>query len=227
MPQSHNRRKNNTSKKSRVNDAPVPELLRNLITVNKSEMIRMSPIKKDVTPFAEGAKDKLYTFWQTYVGPQVVSSASLETDLQIQIALTSFTNITAYQTLWDSYRILQVTVRFFPCATPPLSGSQGPVYTAIDYDDATTTTLSQLLEYDTLQMCQPGTYFERTFQPRAANALYSGAFTSFGQMKSPWIDLASAGVLHYGLKIATPNGTVATPLYNTTISAVIQFRNIR
>lgn len=227
MPQSHSRRANSTSRKRESKNAPVPSLLRDLITINKSEMIRMSPIKKDEQPLVEGTKDKLYTFWQTYIGPQVVSSASLEIDQQLQFMLSSFTNVSAYQTLWDSYRILQITVRFFPCATPPLSGSQGPVYTAVDYDDATTTTLSQLLEYDTLQMCQPGTYFERTFTPRVANALYSGAFTSFGQVKSPWIDLASAGVLHYGLKIATPNGTVATPLFNTTVSAVIQFRNIR
>lgn len=187
----------------------------------------MSPIKKDQMPLMQSPRDKLYTIWQTITGPQINSNASTEVDGAITTALSSFGNATALSALFDAYRILQIVVRFYPAATPPSSGSEGPFYTAIDYDDSSTTLLTSLLEYDTLMIVQPGVYFERVFQPRVADALYSGAFTSFGQRKSPWVDAASSGVLHYGLKYALPNGTVATNLWNTTVTAVFQFRQVR
>jgi hypothetical protein len=222
-----NSKRNGKRRTSKRVKSRTDSLLSELITINRSETIRMSPIKKDQMPMMQSPRDKLYTFWQTITGPQLNSSASLEIDGAITTALSSFGNLTPFVSLFDAYRILQITVRFFPAATPPSSGSEGPLYTAIDYDDATTTPLSSLLEYDTLTIVQPGVFFERVYQPRVADALYSGAFTSFGQRKSPWVDVASAGVIHYGLKYAIPNGTIATNLWNTTVTAVFQFRQTR
>jgi hypothetical protein len=42
-----------------------------------------------------------------------------------------------------------------------------------------------------------------------STALYAGSFTSFGNVSSPWIDMASPNVEHYGVKIGmTPTDTI-------------------
>jgi len=209
------------------NPGKTDTILQEILDINKQQTIRGSPVKKDQAPMVQGVRDKMYTFWQTYVGPQINSSASLEVDGAIAPILTSFSNAASLVTCFDAYRIIQITVKFYPVATPASTGASGPLYTAIDFDDTATTLLNTIVSYDTLYVTQVGVYFERTFQPRVAKAVYSGAFTSFGQEKSPWIDCNSNTVVHYGLKYALPNGTVATNLWDTTVSAVIQFKNVR
>jgi len=202
------------------------ELLKRLVDINNSETNKMVPVIPDVPRLRLG-RNKIYTFNESYIGAQVASSATVETDGFIAVFLTQFGNGTAYTSLFDSYRIVQVSVMFQPCATPPSTGSQGPFYTAIDYDDSSTTALAALVRYDTVQSDSVGTYFERTYTPRIATAAYSGAFTSFAQDSMQWLDAASNTIIHYGLKYALPNGTIATPLWNITVSAVIQCRNPR
>lgn len=56
-----------------------------------------------------------------------------------------------------------------------------------------------------------------------AVAVYSGAFTSFANAPSSWIDSGSPNVQHYGLKAAV-TATAAVQTYNLQVRARVSFR---
>lgn len=189
------------------------------------------PDRPDVSIRSKPKKDRIYPFTQSYVGPNILSGP-VEVDFAISVALSSLPNAASFEVIFDKYRIRQVRVKFLPFATEAVvtSGTTaGPLYTVFDYDDATLTAISQLVQYDNLKMSPIGTFFERTFTPKVAIAAYSGAFTSFGQAPSTqWIDVASPGVIYYGLKGAVPGSTIgSTILWNTVVTLELEFSHPR
>jgi len=167
------------------------------------------------------------------VGPNVLTNIGAELDFAFTFALNSLTNATAFEAIFDKYRIRQVRVRFLPFATEAVltSGTTaGPLYTAIDYDDNAATTIANLASYDNVKTSPIGTLFERILTPKAALAAYSGVFTSFASAPNGmWMDVASPTVQYYGLKGGVPIGTVAngTVLWNTQITLEIEFKHPR
>ena len=106
-------------------------------------------------------------------------------------------------TLFDEYQLYKVEVTFQPTITQSLSADRNPgaLYTAVDYDDATAPgDATVLLQYGTCQISAPQERVTRCIYPRMAVAAYSGAFTSYANLKSQWIDIASSTVQHYGIK---------------------------
>lgn len=111
--------------------------------------------------------------------------------------------------LFDQYRIKRVDWRFrpqFEGINFSTTDNVPVIYTVVDYDDSVNlTTLPQIREY---QNCQ--THMNESFNvscvPHCAMALYAGAFSSYGNITAPWIDSASNGVPHYGLKLAITGG---------------------
>jgi len=102
------------------------------------------------------------------------------------------------------------------------------VYCVIDYDDASgligPATASA---YSNCIILHPGESLERTFQPRMAVAAYSGAFTSYANTEPLWIDAASTGVQHFGIKLWIPAAAAAQTLLQTwdiTIEAFVTMR---
>lgn len=145
----------------------------------------------------------------------------------VVLTLNSFSNSTAFASLFDSWKILQATVRFVPQVRPGTGVAMGPLLTAIDYDDAVVpTTSAQLREYESMYEVPWGNYVERTWVPSVANAVYSGAFTSFAQYRG-WIDVGSPGVQWYGLKWATDSAVAVTNAYVIELEAVLQFQCVR
>jgi hypothetical protein len=134
----------------------------------------------------------------------ISTSATVPSFGTFQFALSEIANSGSYAGSYDSYRLVQVTVRFVPCIkTFVAGGSYPPLLTAIDYDDATAwTSLSQPYSYDTLTETPVGGYVERTLMPRTATAIYSGsAFTAFSQTTpGSWVDLANPSAPYYGIK---------------------------
>lgn len=200
-------------------------LLKELVEYNKQQINRPMPTKPDVEILRQSKRDKIYTFWEAYVGPSIITSSTLEVDTPINILFSNLGNSASYAAVFDTYRILQVTVEFFPQSTPTIS--QPSVYTVIDYDDSAASTISALQRYDTLQVVPMGTYFQRTFNPRIATAAYSGVFTSFAQSKSSWIDMASTSVIHYGIKTGVPPTSAVQTAYTTVVNVVFQTKQSR
>lgn len=128
-------------------------------------------------------------------------------------------NVAEFTALFDQYKIWGITVKITPVATMSAaavaagtSPSTGIIlHTCLDYDDATNfaatnTGVDAMREYESYRSYQPyrngGKPITLFFKPRIASNVYgSGAFGSFANMKAPWLDAASTGVEHYGLKL--------------------------
>jgi len=139
---------------------------------------------------------------------------------------------------FDQYKIEAISMEFAPTINvspniaPVTSAVMPRLYTVIDYDDATfPNTIDILRQYETCQVAPPCAGVVRTFVPRIANAVYGGsAFTSFGNSGPQWIDAASPGVQHYGIKAGVSGGaTGQTILQQYTVDVVLYcaFRNGR
>jgi hypothetical protein len=149
-------------------------------------------------------------------------------------SLTTLDQATSFQALFDQYRITKVTMQFRPLYSRQnfVPGSDIPplIYTVVDYDDgAVPSSLATLREYQNITVHECDS-FVVAFRPRIAMAAYGGAFTSYANMGNTWIDCASSGVLHYGLKIAITAGLAGqTHLQSWYLSVKleVEFRNVR
>lgn len=103
------------------------------------------------------------------------------------------------------------------------------VYCVIDYDDSTAlASVGSALQYNNCITLSPGESLCRLFQPHMAIGAYSGAFTSFANVKPMWVDAASTGVQHYGIKLYIPGPLPSQPILQTwdvNIEYWITFRN--
>lgn len=222
-----NRKRNRNRQQS---DRSALVMTRRLLDLNKQEILRSMPIKPDVEFLRQGVKDKVYTFWETRVDT-IIQFSITEQDYAISVTPSNFTNLnSSLNSVFDNYRIISCKVAFHPYSGGANNSAAAipPTTSAIDYDDSTATTVANLLQYDTAQTVPSGVYFERTFKPRVALAAYSGVFTSFAQSKDQWIDMASLGVIHYGLKIGVPAAASGpSNLYSTTTTICYQCRSSR
>jgi len=121
-----------------------------------------------------------------------------------------------------------VEVTFMPTANMNAgTGAFGYFTTVVDYDDATALTLpAQALDYSNALSGEGYQAQRRVFKPHVAIAAYSGAFTSFANEESPWIDNISSGVQHYGVKTAW-TVTAALQHMDVNVRMWLQFRNVR
>ena len=88
----------------------------------------------------------------------------------------------------------------------------------IDFDDSNApTSTTDLADYTNCVVSGPTEVIQGTLVPRFAYGAYSGVFTSFANHKPDWIDAASPGVEHYGLKIAATTT-------NSAVTYTIMFR---
>lgn len=173
-------------------------------------------------------ESKTYTICQSSTAAAyVTTSTSTPT---FATALFVATNIDQWNTLasvWDQYRILELEYWLVPQVSDAVSAASGQLYTVIDLDDNTNlTSIGQAQDYSNCVFTECKTGHYRHFIPHVADALYAGAFTSYGNVASPWIDCASGGVYHYGIKIAVSN-TSQSIIYDLFSRAKFQFRNVR
>jgi len=141
--------------------------------------------------------------------------------------------VSSFATLFDQYRITDLEIWLNPGLSNSSSfapGTGGYVYTVTDYDDdANLASPSTALQYTNVMQGPANMGHYRRWKPHVAEALYGGgAFTSYGNIKAPWIDMSSTTVKHYGFKaIATtaPNsGSVVS--YSLTVRFHFECRNV-
>jgi len=181
------------------------------------------PLVRDVT-LPRLKKNKVYTFMDT-VTSTLTGSGTVEVDGSITWTLSALGNNSAYTGLFDAYRIIGVRAQFMPLDT---SSTGNYISTVLDYDDSSSTNSGALLQYDTLKMSPANQFFERSLVPRAATAVYSGAFTSFGQTNvNQWVDIASPSVVYYGIKFAIPTTSGTPPAWTCVQTVYTQFKNTR
>jgi hypothetical protein len=138
-------------------------------------------------------------------------------------------NVAAWASVFDQYRILKLQVSFRPRMNFESSSTAntGTFITVVDVDDSTAlTTIAAAMDYATAVVGRGIEEQTRTFVPHLALAAYSGAFTSYANVEPTWIDCASTGVLHYGVKTAWSQ-TDAAYIIDSTTRVYLEFRNIR
>jgi hypothetical protein len=187
--------------------------------------------KPDVLPLSVKANN-VFTFVQTIPLTAITSSAvaGTEVDLAYQIQASLLDGVTAITSFFDQYRILQYTISFEPRYN--MSNTAGTVLgtltSAIDYDDASNQAATILRQKETCMVTPAYCPHVRTLKPHIAVAAYSGAFTSFTNVKDQWIDAASQNVQHYGVKMALTNcALVSTIIYDVTARIVLQGRQVQ
>lgn len=143
----------------------------------------------------------------------------------------SLQNIDQYSTfvaLFDQYRISQIEFWLVPFASAASSSNfaTGFISSVIDLDDSTSISTVQAGDYASCLTTNVDQGHYRRFIPHVADALYSGSFSSYGNVAAPWIDTSSPSVIHYGVKVAA-GATTAIMTYGYRARAVIQFRSVR
>jgi hypothetical protein len=129
--------------------------------------------------------------------------------------------------VFDQYKLEYVEARLVPNITEAISSTplSAKNYSCIDYDDANAfTSLNDPVQYSNCHVWEPTDPIQVAIQPRFAYAAFAtGVFSSFANSKPRWIDCASPGVQHYGLKFAFGPGTTAVA-YTVQFRYTISFR---
>jgi len=222
-----NRRRNTRSKRPKNKAMSTQsKKLDTLIELERTQIHASVPTVRDVNHLLL-KRNKVHTFTRTFAGPGITSPTVTDLLGALNFTLSALPSSTDFTSLFDQYRIAQVSIKFFPVAG--VGTGSNPLVTVIDYDDSNTpSSVSDLYQYDSLQMNQPGTVFTRTLVPKTSTAVYSGAFTSFASApNSLWIDVASPNVQYYGLKYGITAVTGATANWSTLIEYIVQLRNVR
>jgi hypothetical protein len=181
-------------------------------------------------PLAGSLSNRVYDFVQSYEIPAwQTSSAAANTYVSNSFTFGSLDQVTSLAQVFDQYRIAHIKVVLIPKleVVDAVANNAGLFTSVIDYDDTNVlTSIGQALDYQNALTTRGTEVHVRTFVPHVAVASYSGAFTSFANETSPWIDCSSANVQHYGVKTAW-TVTSAAMIYDAIVSFHIQLRNVR
>jgi hypothetical protein len=147
----------------------------------------------------------------------------------IYFTLTNVDLADGLNTVFDQYRI-----RFVECCLAPVPGATATQEqlesvewaSRLDFDNATPpSAFANVLDspsafhtYATVGHCH-------RWQPHVAEAAYAGAFTSYANHTSPWIDCVSSSVQHFGLVVATLPSALAFTIVGTG-RFHLEFRNV-
>jgi hypothetical protein len=160
----------------------------------------------------------------------ITSSASLAVFNGVVFSLSQVDQVSSLIAVFDQYRITEIEVWYMPRTSSTSvtgTGNAGLLASVLDYDDGTAlTSFASALDYTNALVSSGVDGHYRRFKPHCAVAAYSGAFTSYANVESPWLDAVSTTVQHYGVKTAW---TVTDTAYTQDILARfhVEFRNVR
>lgn len=177
------------------------------------------PVPRLIAPY------QVYHALMTASGQSFTSSASVPTYYAAVLTLTTLANYGEYTGLFDQYWIKEIEAWIEP-STIGGSNTNNPIwYSAIDLDDGNTpTAAAQVQSKQTAVASSVESGHYHRFKPHVAVAEYgSGAFTSYGNVPSGWVDSASPAVAHYGIKIEVPVDPGART-FNFTYRVMVAFR---
>jgi len=125
-------------------------------------------------------------------------------------------DVTGERTLWaqlyDCYKINMIKIEWIPRANfMPMNSAQDVnnflFWTCIDYDDSTVPgSLQEVINYRNARKTMGYRRHKRIFRPTYSVPKYATATTSGYGPGRGWIDCASGGVVHYGLKYGAQSG---------------------
>lgn len=184
--------------------------------------------------------EKVFYFKRKHHTTVTVSSASVNGGWTWSLdMLNDYTEFTA---LFDMYQIQALKVNIIPTKTVNTvtqTGSGGvvtstsyvmpTVYTAIDYNDDSTTALGDLMEYSTLKISRGGKIHSRYFKPKIPLRVFSGVTDGYTYKSNQWLGVANDAVPHYALKyyFELPSGQIADSIsYKVITTYYMKFKNV-
>ena len=179
------------------------------------------------------------------VAKYMVQSSAAEVDYAFAFCLNDLGQQATFTGLFDEYRFDKVVLNFRPLKTEqvnaatPLTAAfntfadsydSGTMIVAIDQDDYANATFGALQQYSSSLVCrviQPNDIKVVINRPKVSQALYAGAFTSYGSSRT-WIDCASISVQHFGCKVAIERGIANLgQLWAVDAEYTVSFRGVR
>jgi hypothetical protein len=173
---------------------------------------------------------KVYTMVRSVSRGSITVSSTLPTFGALAFALSDLPSASDFTSLFDQWKIQQVTVKFMPASLPSNSNAfhLPPLYTVVDYDDnVLPTSIATLQQYSSLQVIPSATVTHcRTLTPRLATSVFgNGVLTNYANARL-WCDSAYPSVAWYGLKYGLPpTNSVDDFLYYIEAEYVISLRN--
>jgi hypothetical protein len=155
-------------------------------------------------------KGQVYTVKKTVdLGVLLTTATASPTAGEVNFTLSSLAEASSYEAIFDQYKIDMAELWIIPEAPTGGTAQNYQYASVLDYDDSNAlSTLQVALNYDNAVVASLLTGMYRRLKPRIALAAYSGSFSSYANLRDQWLDCASPGVQHYGVKI------VAEPGYN-------------
>jgi hypothetical protein len=135
----------------------------------------------------------------------IVTSTTSAVFRSFAFSASECSDIAEMASVFDQYRLDRVDIRIVPNVTELLTSTPnlGRNYSVIDFDDANAfTSMTDPLDYNNCLAWEITDPICITLRPRLAVAAYAGTFTGFANSRPMWIDAASSGVEHYGVKLA-------------------------
>jgi len=171
--------------------------------------------------------NKPFKFTQSYfVTGILTTSGTLDTFYATYFTSANIDQFSSFAAVFDQYRFDVIEVWIM--SEQNFQTNTTDYATVIDYDDVNAlTTYQEALDYSNVIESQYLDGHYHRFVPHCAVASFSGAFTSYANIASPWIDCASTGVQHYGIKMAAKVNTVATSRFDMRVRITASFRNVR
>jgi len=173
------------------------------------------------------ADNKVYQFIQSFsIGNVLTTSVTVPVNGAVGFTANGAVNqFASFAAIFDQYRIDQIEAWLVPTSATSNEQNFGFLYSSVDYDDATASTPSLLLQKSNVVVSPLSLGHYHKFKPHVAIAAYSGAFTSFANMSRSWLDCGSPGIVHYGLKFSSD---ITTIVYNVELMlrVTISFRNV-
>lgn len=177
--------------------------------------------------------NEVFHFYQTVDFPSAFSAGTASNGVYSfapNLNTILSTQLTALQAIFDQYMIedCEVWVEAQNQTSTPVGQIGGKLYTVVDYDDLSNlTSVGQALSYSNCVATSFNQGHYRRWKPHVALAAYSGTFTSYANVKSIWIDIASPAVQHYGVKVYTDFTSTSTVTFDIRVRLRIGVRNLR
>lgn len=152
------------------------------------------------------AREQILRLTKTIYGGVLTSSLTVPVFGAFNFAFNQIDDYASFAPVFDQYRIDWVEWLSQPDNTVNANAAtttNGQLASVVDFDDSNVlSTVGEAFDYNTAVVSTGSFQHYHAFKPRIAVAAYSGAFSSFANQSSQWIDIASPGVQHYGVKVA-------------------------
>lgn len=198
---------------------------------------RSSGMRGLLRPYRAAARP-MYTYKQTVLNPTGIAGISVAPGAtylnSYQFSLSQVGgNIAAFSQLYDQYKINKVVITFVPKfnvsdidAAGTTGGNLAMFASCIDYDDnSIPLSFGEVLERQNAKLHRTK-MVTRVLKPCVNFNVSTGLTAGVSTKQSPWLDIDSITVPHFGVKIGI-TGVPVTQNYDIIVKYYLAFRQVK